>query len=144
MGCIFLSNRIEEDQYDMIEQGHSAAAQPRRRLFHGWWIVAEFAITETIAYGAIYYAFSVFITPMEADLGWDRATLTGAFSLALMVVGVFGVFVGWWVDRYGARLLMSVGALAAALLMLAWASVESIVAYYLIWIGLGLSLAALD
>ncbi len=137
-----LSNRIEEDQYNMSEQ--HLAASSSRRIFHGWWIVAEFAITETIAYGVLYYAFSVFITPMEAELGWDRATLTGAFSLAMLVVGIFGVFVGWWVDRYGARLLMSVAAIAATLLLLAWASVQNIFMYYAIWVGIGLALSALD
>lgn len=128
----------------MTEQPLVSPGLPRKRIFHGWWIVAEFAITETIAYGVLYYAFSVFITPMEAELGWDRATLTGAFSLAMLVVGIFGVFVGWWVDRYGARLLMSAAAIAATLLLLAWAGVQSIAAYYLIWVGIGLALSSLD
>ncbi|HEX8730539.1 MAG TPA: hypothetical protein VF725_00655, partial [Ktedonobacterales bacterium] len=50
----------------------------------GWALVVTLGITETISYGVVYYAFTVFITPMEAELGWSRTALTGAFSLALL------------------------------------------------------------
>lgn len=54
------------------------------KLYYGWVITVTLAITETISWGIIYYAFSVFITPMEAEMGWSRGQLTGAFSLMLL------------------------------------------------------------
>ena len=41
----------------------------RRKIYYGWIITATLAVTETISWGIIYYAFTVFITPMEAELG---------------------------------------------------------------------------
>lgn len=107
-------------------------------LYYGWIIALTLAITETISWGILYYAFTVFITPMEADLGWSRAELTGGFSLALLVMGIMAYPVGSWVDKYGARLLMTLGSICASLLVLAWSQVTELSHFYLIWVGLGL------
>jgi MFS family permease len=114
--------------------------KPRR--YYGWTIAATLAITETISWGIVYYAFTVFITPMEAELGWSRAQLTGGFSIALLVMGGMAFPVGYWIDRHGPRLLMTVGSIAASLLVVAWSQVSDITIFYLIWIGLGLCAAA--
>jgi MFS family permease len=115
---------------------------PSNRRYYGWYITLTLAITETISWGIIYYAFSVFITPMETELGWSRAQLTGGFSLALLVMGGMAFPVGSWIDRHGARLLMTVGSILASLLVVAWSQVTDITLFYLIWIGLGVCGAA--
>lgn len=112
-------------------------------LYYGWYITAALAITETISWGIVYYAFSVFIAPMETELGWSRTELTGGFSLALLITGIMAYPVGWWIDRYGARLLMTVGSIAATLLVIAWSQVTSLTGFYLIWAGLGVCSAAI-
>ena len=111
------------------------------RLYYGWVILLALAFGQVTSWGILYYAFSVFVGPMGAELGWSRAALTGAFSLALLVSGVAGVGVGRWVDRHGPRLLMTAGSIAAALLVLAWAQVRSLPAFYAVFAGLGLTMA---
>lgn len=106
-----------------------------------WRQVLALALTETISYGVLYYAFTVFLAPMQAELGWSRSLLTGAFSLALLLSGLAGLLAGHWLDRYGPRLLMTGGSVLAALLVLAWAHVHSVLAFYLIWAALGLVMA---
>jgi MFS family permease len=110
--------------------------------YYGWYIAATLAITETISWGIIYYAFSVFITPMEAELGWSRTEMTGAFSLALLIAGGMAFPIGSWIDRHGARQLMTFGSIAASLLVLAWSQVQDLSTLYLIWAGLGVCAAA--
>lgn len=114
---------------------------PPRGTFHGWVIVGALALTETVSWGILYYAFSVFLVPMGEELGWSPATLTGAYSLALLVSGLAAPLVGRWLDRHGPRALMTVGSIAGVLLVLAWSRVEGALAYYLIWVGLGLAMA---
>jgi sugar phosphate permease len=109
--------------------------------YYGWYITITLALTETISWGIIYYAFSVFLSPMELDLGWSRAELTGGFSLALLVTGAAAFPVGMWIDRHGARLLMTIGSIGAALLVIAWSQVSSLPAFYMIWAGLGVCAA---
>src|SRR4051812_17180136 len=112
------------------------------RPYYGWYVAVTLAITETISWGIIYYSFSVFLTPMQADLKWSRAEITGGFSLALLVMGALAFPVGAWIDQHGPRLLMTMGSIAASLLVLAWSQVTDKTTFYFIWAGLGASAAA--
>jgi MFS family permease len=112
-------------------------------LYYGWTIVGTLGLTELISWGIVYYAFSVMLAPMQAELGWGRAHLTGAFSLALLCSGIAAVPVGRLLDLYGARWLMTIGSCGATLLVVAWAQVDSLLSLYLVWIGLGVAMAAI-
>ena len=115
---------------------------PWRRVYYGWVLVLTLALTETTSWGVLYYAFTVFLAPMQQELGWSRGAMTGAFSLALLLSGVTAVPAGRWLDRHGPRLLMTVGSVAATLLVLAWAAVGNLAVFYLIWAGIGITMAA--
>jgi MFS family permease len=80
---------------------------------------------------------------MEAELGWSKTEMTGAFSLTQLIAGAMAFPVGTWIDRHGARLLMTVGSIAASLLILAWSQVNDLRILYLIWAGLGVCSAAI-
>jgi MFS family permease len=111
-------------------------------LYYGWIITLTLAVTETVSWGILHYAFSVFLTPMERELGWSRAELTGGFSLSLLVMGAMAFPVGAWIDRHGPRLLMTLGSIAASLLVMAWSRVTDLTTFYLIWAGIGVCAAA--
>lgn len=123
--------------------GDADAASPAPgRLFYGWVLVGALALTETVSYGVLQYAFPVFLAPMEAELGWSKAAMTGAYSLASLVAGFAAIPAGRWVDRHGPRALMTAGSVLAALLVAAWAMVDGLAAFYAVWIGLGLAMSA--
>lgn len=110
--------------------------------YYGWRIVAALAVTQTLGYGVLYYAFGVLVKPMEAELGWTRTQTSGAFSLGLLMAGLAAVPVGRLVDRRGARLPMTLGSLAGVLLMFAWSRVTTLPALYVVWAGIGLAMSA--
>ncbi|MFN8665064.1 MAG: MFS transporter [Thermomicrobiales bacterium] len=114
----------------------------RRGLYYGWVVVGTLATTETISWGILYYAFAAFLIPMQQELGWSTAALTGAYSLALLVSGLAAIPVGRWVDRRGPRLLMTLGSIGGTLLLLAWANIGTLPAFYLLWAAMGLVMAA--
>jgi MFS family permease len=114
----------------------------QRNIYYGWVIVLALACTETISWGVLYYTFAVVMPAMEAELGWSRVALTGAFSLALLLAGLAAPLFGRWLDRHGARLLMTLGSCMATALVFAWALVGDLVSFYLIWAGLGVAMAA--
>jgi MFS family permease len=103
--------------------------------------VTGLCVTETVSWGILYYGFPVFLPPMEADLGWSRVQITGAFSLGLAASALAALPVGRWIDVHGARALMTVGSCAATLLVLAWSRIESLPALYVTWFLMGLTLA---
>lgn len=109
--------------------------------YRGWPLVTALSFAQLVSWGTIFYGFPLFVVPMEADLGWSRAELNGALSLGLLVAGLVAVPVGRRIDSHGGRAIMSAGSLMAVLLCLAWSRVESLPAFYAIWIGLGLTQA---
>lgn len=115
---------------------------PPGRHYYGWTLLLALAFTEVISWGILYYGFSVFLAPMQRELGWSRGALTGAFSLALLTSGVAALAVGRWVDRHGPRALMTAGSIAASLLLVAWANVRNVVLFYAIWAAIGVAMAA--
>lgn len=77
------------------------------------------------------------LTPMQRELGWSQAQLTGAFSLMLLISGLMALPVGRWLDQHGARGVMTLGSCLAALAVIAWAQVHTLGAFYAIWIAIG-------
>jgi MFS family permease len=99
------------------------------------------AVAQVISWGTLFYAFSLFVVPMQESLGWSRPLLNGALSLGLLSSGVMAFPVGAWIDRHGGRGVMTLGSLAGGLLLCAWAQVETPWVFYLIWVCIGTSMA---
>jgi len=55
------------------------------------------------------YAFSVFVTPLEREFGWDRATTQWAFSFALAAFALVMIPAGRLQDRIGPRRVAMIG-----------------------------------
>jgi predicted MFS family arabinose efflux permease len=117
--------------------GHRAAHQSRARR-----IVAALAITQTVGYGTLYYAFAVFLTPMATDLHTTTTAVTGTFTASVLVSAALAVPVGRWLDRHGGRALMTVGSALGVLMLLAWSQVDSLWQLYAVQIGIGVASAA--
>lgn len=106
-------------------------------------LLLALGITQIIAWGSLYYAFALLIEPLRRASGAAGSTVVvGAFSVALLAAGLASAPAGRWIDRHGGRGLMSLGSLAAGLLLLALSQVRSLLALYLVWAGLGLAMAA--
>jgi MFS family permease len=113
---------------------HTHRSQP-------WVMVWTMAVAQVISWGTLFYAFSLFVIPMQESLGWSRPLLHGALSLGLLSTGVVALPVGAWIDRYGGRSVMTLGSLAGGLLLLAWSQVETPWVFYLVWVLIGVSMA---
>ncbi len=114
----------------------------RRRDFPGWRMVWVLAVTEAISYGALFYSFAVMVVPMREDLGAGTAELAGALTLSLAITGLAAVPAGRWLDRHGARGLMTWGSVLAGLSVAAWSRAENLPQLYLAFAGMGLAGAA--
>ena len=55
-----------------------APATPTVGGRHGWRIVATIAITSTVGYGTLYYAYAVLLSPMAASLDASTTAVTVA------------------------------------------------------------------
>jgi MFS family permease len=99
-------------------------------------------ITTIISYGTTQYLFGVLVVPLDATFHWGRASISGAYTLGLIIAGLLGVPIGYLVDRRGARLLMSGGSVLAGLALFGLARMAALWQFYLLWSGgLGLAMA---
>jgi len=107
-----------------------------------WRLLVALGVTQIVSWGSIYYAFALLLEPLQRDLGAGRSEIAGAYSSALLASGLCATSIGRTIDRLGGRRVMTAGSLAAAVLLAALSQVDSLPALYLVWIGLGVAMAA--
>jgi MFS family permease len=78
--------------------------------YYGYWIVVAAFVSQFVAIGIFSYVLGPFMMPMIEDLGWTRSEFTLSRSLGQLVMGATGFLIGAWVDRFGPRPLMLMGA----------------------------------
>jgi MFS family permease len=107
-----------------------------------WRLVAALAVTQTVGYGVLSYAFTVLLVPMQDALDAGPVAVTGAITVALLAGAATAVPVGRWLDRHGGRALMTGGSVAATGLVVAWSQVRTVLELYLVFLGIGVVSAA--
>ncbi|MEO3789632.1 MFS transporter [Nonomuraea sp. B10E15] len=102
-------------------------------------VVAALAVTQTIGYGVLYYAFSVFLAPMARDLRATSAQVAAALTLSVLIAALCAPLVGRWLDARGGRALMTAGSLLGTGAVLAWSRVESLPQLYAVFAAIGVA-----
>ncbi len=75
------------------------------RLHYGW-IVAAVTFLALLTAAGIRSTPGVLIIPLEKAFGWNRATVSLAVSINLLLYGLFGPFSAALMDRFGVRRVM--------------------------------------
>ena len=103
----------------------------RLPFFYGWNILFAAGSSMVVRNAAASLTLAVFIFPMSEDLGWSRTLIAGAASVGGLAATVASPVVGWALDRYGARVILTGSVLVMGLstVSLAWATVP--IAFYL-------------
>ena len=104
-------------------------------------LITTLAVTQTVGYGVLFYAFSVLLTPIAADLRASIAAVTGAATVSILVAAVAAIPVGRWLDRHGGRAAMTAGSVIGVAAVLAWSQVRTIGQLYLVFVLIGLASA---
>jgi sugar phosphate permease len=111
------------------------------KIFYGYWILVAAFFFAFIFSGCGFYSFSLFVVPLEADLGWDRGRIMLALTLSFLASGLTGPLVGRIVDRYGARKVIATGALVGAIGYILASLVNELWQFYGSFIINGLAMA---
>jgi len=111
--------------------------------FYGWTVTGCAFVVLFLTYG-VQYSFGVFLAAMVDDLGWQRASLGGAFSVySLVYTGLSGAS-GKLTDRLGPRRVIGLGGVLLGAGLAATSQLRSLWELYL-WYGgvaaLGMSTA---
>jgi OFA family oxalate/formate antiporter-like MFS transporter len=79
-----------------------------KHFFYGWVITGLVFLNLAMAYGA-QYSFGVFFPSLIEEFGWNRQSLSGAFSLYTFMYSILGFFLGGLTDRLGPRRILIFG-----------------------------------
>ncbi len=102
--------------------------------------VVALGITQITAWGTSYYCLGVLAKSIGVDMGWSRGFVFLGFTVALLAMGVVSSPVGRAIDRYGGRLVMTLGTVLVSAGLLALAHVHGEAAYLAVWVFLGLGM----
>lgn len=112
-----------------------------KHLHYGWRMVIMSACITAIQALAMY-TFGVFLKPLTAEFNWERGALSGALSVSILLFGLFSILSGRLSDKYGPRILVTVGGLLVGIGFLLMSRISSLWQVYLIWglfMGIGSS-----
>src|SRR6202051_2589968 len=114
----------------------------REFIFGPWRAVSVLSVTEILSWGALFYPPVLTVPLIAADHGWSRSFAMGGFSLGLFVGGLVSRYVGAAIDRFGGHVVMPAGSLVGAIGLVGLVSAPGAVAYFAVWMVLGLAMAA--
>jgi len=112
-----------------------------RGYSYGYVIAAACFGIQAIGVGT-YISYGVFFSPLASEFGWSRASVSGAYSVAFFLMGLFGILVGRLIDRMGPRNVMAVAGFLFGLGHVLMSRVGTLWQLYLCYgviIGIGLS-----
>lgn len=108
----------------------------------GWGMVLALGCTTILSYGTTQYLFGVLEVPLATSFAWSRASLSGAYAVSLLIAGLLGVPIGALVDRFGARMVMTLGSVLAGCALIGLSQISTLWQFYLGWSGgLGIAMA---
>ncbi len=111
------------------------------KFFYGYIIVLAAVSITAIAWGA-NRTFGVFFEPIISEFGWTRASISGAYTLCMIITGLLGIVTGRLNDRFGTKLVLTVCGSFMGLGYLLLSQIGAIWQLYLFYgvaIGIGMS-----
>jgi MFS family permease len=99
-------------------------------VFYGWWVVFAGLMIQLLQGSLFFHSFGAYFVYFQSEFGWTRTMLTGAFSLQRLESGLFGPIEGWLIKRFGARLLVSIGAVIAGAGLMLLSRIDQVWQFY--------------
>ena len=112
-------------------------------LFYGWIVTGCAFVVLFLTYG-VQYSFGIFVPVMVDELGWQRASLGGAFSFYTVVYTTFSLLSGKLTDSLGPRRVVGLGGVLLGVGIMATSQMSSqwqLFFWYGIVAALGMSTA---
>ena len=96
----------------------------RLPFYYGWIVVFAAGTTVFARMAPSVFVLGIFLSPMADEFGWSRTLIAGAVSVGAVASMFLSPVMGWVVDRYGSRMILTVSmlVLGAAVTSLAWAT----------------------
>ena len=120
----------------------NALFRPRGKIFYGWYIVFAATGIQWLAAMTWMHSYGAYAILLQEDFGWSMSVISLAFALTRLESGLLGPLQGWLVDKYGPRIILTIGTVIFGIGFFLFAAVDSLFTYFIafILIALGSSL----
>jgi OFA family oxalate/formate antiporter-like MFS transporter len=94
-----------------------AAQPPARSFFASPWLQLIIGVTCMVMIANLQYGWTFFVPDIQKKFGWDRGSIQIAFTLFVLFETWLVPIEGWFVDKFGPRIVIFIGGL---LCMIGW------------------------
>ncbi len=102
-------------------------------FFYGWVIVGAAAASNISRVASAVEVSTLFLPVFTAEFGWSVTAIASATTIGSIGAAATGPLVGWLVDRFGPRVVVSIGAALVGAACFALAGVHSLGAYIVLY-----------
>ena len=120
----------------MIPSQQDRRPRRDRAPFHGWRYAAIGATMNGLMAGVYGRGFSVYFLSLARDLNLSHTSTSLLFGLSALEGGIQSPITGFFIDRWGPRIMMIIGAALAGIGFLLLPLANSYAVFLLIFIGL--------
>jgi MFS family permease len=97
-----------ENTGELVNESQTKAPTPEPTEFdfhyYGWRVVLAACLGVMAGFGSLFvYTFAVFVKPLSAEFGWNRAAISLGFGFAAITLGLISPLLGRLIDRFGPR-----------------------------------------
>lgn len=104
-------------------------------------LVLWLSFSQLIGWGTFYYAFTLFNEPLNRAFGWSSSEINLALTIGFVSWATAAPFVGNALNRWGGRIVMSLGTAVGIISLLGWAFSSSLYLFYGCWVLMGIAMA---
>ena len=97
----------------------------RLPFFYGWVILPSAGLAMFASGPGQTFAISMFVDPLIEEFGWSRTSVSGLYTAGSLTAAATMLGVGWLLDRFGARVVITAIGLLLGLAALWMSTVDS-------------------
>src|SRR5712672_2077351 len=120
---------------DSVEQGERASEMTR-------WSQLAFGVIAMVMIANLQYGWTFFVPDIQKKFGWDRASIQVAFTLFVLFETWLVPIEGWFVDKYGPKVVVFIGGVLCGIGWVMNSYATSLTEYYIAQIIAGIGAGA--
>jgi OFA family oxalate/formate antiporter-like MFS transporter len=105
-------------------------ASGKRSVFANPWTQLVIGVLCMVMIANLQYGWTFFVPDIQKKFGWDRASIQIAFTLFVLFETWLVPLEGWFVDKYGPRIVVLIGGILCAIGWIMNSSAETLTQFY--------------
>jgi MFS family permease len=103
---------------------------PRIKIFYGWKMVMAACGLQFIQSLMLYQAFGAYAAALIEEKHWSKTSVSGASSLMSMEAVGIGAILGWFIDKYGSKVVIQIGSILFGIGLIMLSQIDTISGLY--------------